>query len=59
MSGDAWMLMLVILGMNWGGFIGLLIYGARQSKKRKWDVPNESRFEVLPLDCVLSSKLDG
>jgi hypothetical protein len=28
MSGRTWLMMLLILALNWGGFIGALVYGA-------------------------------
>ncbi len=34
MSGRTWFMMLVILGICWGGFIGALVLGARQQARR-------------------------
>jgi hypothetical protein len=28
MSGRTWFMMLLILGITWGGFVALLLYGA-------------------------------
>ena len=33
MSGRTWLMMLVILGINWGGFVLALTYGLRREKK--------------------------
>ena len=34
MSGRTWVMMLIVLGINWGGFVGSLIYGLRHESKR-------------------------
>jgi hypothetical protein len=31
MSGRTWLMMLLILGLNWGGFVGSLVYGAMRA----------------------------
>jgi hypothetical protein len=31
-SGRTWLMMLVILGLNWGGFLVTLVYGLRREK---------------------------
>jgi hypothetical protein len=34
MSGRTWLMMILLLGLNWGGFIAALVYGAvREGKK--------------------------
>lgn len=30
MSGRTWVMLLVVLGINWGGFVAMLIYGIRR-----------------------------
>ena len=37
MSGRTWIMMVVILGTCWGGFITMLIYGMRQQARRQLD----------------------
>ena len=34
MSGRTWLMMTLILALNWGGFIGSLAYGLRREKRR-------------------------
>ena len=35
MSGRTWVMMLIVLGVNWGGFVGSLVYGLRQESMRR------------------------
>jgi len=35
MSGRTWLMMTLILALNWGGFIGALAYGLRREKRRR------------------------
>ena len=35
MSARTWIIMLIILGINWGGFVGSMAYGLRQESKRR------------------------
>ena len=35
MSGRTWLMMAIMLGINWGGFIALLVYSSlREAHKR-------------------------
>jgi hypothetical protein len=34
MSGRTWVMMLLVLAVNWGGFIGALVYGMRRDQRR-------------------------
>lgn len=34
MSGRTWILMAMVLALNWGGFIFCLWYGARRAQRR-------------------------
>jgi len=35
MSGRTWVMMLIVLGINWGGFVASLLYGLRHEAKRR------------------------
>ncbi|CAN5435245.1 hypothetical protein BH23ACI1_BH23ACI1_09030 [soil metagenome] len=35
MSGGTWAMMIVILGVNWGGFVLALAYGIQRDKRRR------------------------
>ena len=35
MSGRTWLMMLLILGLNWGGFIAALAYGLQRDRRRR------------------------
>jgi arginine exporter protein ArgO len=34
MSGRTWIMMLIMLALNWGGFLFMLIYGIRQEGRK-------------------------
>lgn len=34
MSGRTWIMMLIMLAVNWGGFLIMLIYGIRQEGRK-------------------------
>lgn len=34
MSGRTWVMMLIMLAINWGGFIALLVYGLRRERQK-------------------------
>lgn len=34
MSGGTWAMMLLILGLNWGGFVAALVYGMQRDRRR-------------------------
>lgn len=35
MSGRTWVMMSLLLAINWGGFIGALVYGMRRDSRRR------------------------
>lgn len=35
MSGRTWLMMLLVLALNWGGFIGALAYGMHRDSRRR------------------------
>ena len=35
MSGRTWLMMAIVLGINWGGFVALLAYGMRREGMRR------------------------
>jgi len=35
MSGRTWLMMLLVLALNWGGFVGALVYGMRRDSRRR------------------------
>ena len=37
MSGRTWAMMLIVLAINWGGFVALLLYGLRRDVHRRQD----------------------
>ena len=37
MSGRTWVMMLIMLAINWGGFIALLVYGLRRESRKTDD----------------------
>lgn len=37
MSGRTWLMMLLILALNWGGFIATLVYGLQRDKRVRRD----------------------
>ena len=38
MTGRTWLMMLIVLAINWGGFVALLVYGmTREARKRRGD----------------------
>ena len=40
MSGRTWVMMLIVLGICWGGFIGSLVFGMRMQARRR-EEPDE------------------
>ena len=34
MSGRTWLMMAIVLGINWGGFVALLVYGVRREAQK-------------------------
>ena len=34
MSGRTWIMMLIMLAVNWGGFLIMLIYGIRRERRK-------------------------
>lgn len=34
MSGRTWTMMLIMLAVNWGGFLIMLIYGMRRERRK-------------------------
>ncbi|MDP6371820.1 MAG: hypothetical protein QF463_03135 [Vicinamibacterales bacterium] len=35
MSGRTWLMMALMLGLNWGGFIALLLFGIRREAQKR------------------------
>jgi len=35
MSGGTWLMMAILLGINWGGFIALLVYSSRREAHKR------------------------
>ena len=35
MSGRTWLMMAIMLGINWGGFIALLVYSNRREAHKR------------------------
>ncbi len=35
MSGRTWLMMAILLGINWGGFIALLVYTSRREARKQ------------------------
>ena len=41
MSGRTWIMMLIVLAINWGGFVALLLYGLSRETHRRKDKEGE------------------
>ncbi len=39
MSGRTWVMMLIMLAVNWGGFLIMLIYGIRRERRKMLSDP--------------------
>ena len=42
MSGETWLMMAIILGINWGGFIALLVYSSRREAHKRRQVSSRA-----------------
>ena len=40
MSGRTWLMMAILLGINWGGFIVLLVYTNRREARKQRQASN-------------------
>ncbi len=35
MSGRTWLMMVIVLGINWGGFVAMALYGVAREARRQ------------------------
>ena len=42
MTGRTWLMMLIVLALNWGGFIALLVYDMTREARRRRGEQGES-----------------
>ncbi len=35
MSGRTWLMMVIVLGINWGGFVAMVLYGVAREARRQ------------------------
>ncbi len=35
MSGRTWLMMVIVLGINWGGFVAMVLYGLAREARRQ------------------------